>query len=232
MGPTPGLGVRFYGIGNTLEATLMPLVIGGTGAALVAWRSRLEPRRSAAFFLGAGLLAAVIFAAGRFGADVGAAIVLSVAAVTAAVTIVKGSDPLTVRRVWWIVAVPVAFLALIAAIDVISGGNAHLTRSVLDAGSLDELADVAERRLTLSGQTFEDAIVSPFLPLTLLLIAVGWWQREQLRVALNRPQFRAAWAGIAVAILVGAVANDSGALVLMVGTAYAIALAAFAWAES
>ena len=39
MGPTPGLGVRFYGIGNTLEATLVPLVIGGTGAALVGIRA-------------------------------------------------------------------------------------------------------------------------------------------------------------------------------------------------
>lgn len=234
MGPTPGLGVRFYGIGNTLEATLMPLVIGGTGAALVAWGPRLRARRSAAIFLGAGLLAAVIFAAGRFGADVGAAIVFPVAATTAAVsTSVTGSDPGTkVRGLWLIPLIPLAFLALIALIDVVSGGNAHLTRSVLDAGSLDELADVAERRLTLSGQTFADAITSPFLPLTLLLIGVGWWQRDQLRVALNRPQFRAAWTGVAVATLVGAVANDSGALVLMVGTAYAIALAAFAWAES
>jgi hypothetical protein len=70
------------------------------------------------------------------------------------------------------------------------------------------------------------------LPATLLLIGVLWWPRDRLRVTLHRSQFRAAWVGIAVATLVGAVATDSGALVLMVGTAYAAALAAFAWAEA
>lgn len=232
MGPTPGLGVRFYGIGNTLEATLVPLVIGGTGAALAAWAPRLSPRGAAAAFLGAGLLAAVIFAAGRFGADVGAAIVFPVAAATAAILIVKGSDPLTVRRLWLIVLVPAALLVVVALVDLASGGDAHLTRSVLEAGSLEELAEVAERRLTLSAQTFEDAITSPFLPVTLVLIGLAVWQRDRLRGWLDRPQFRAAWAGVAVATLVGAVANDSGALLLMVGTAYAFALAAFAWAEA
>ena len=170
----------------------------------------------------------MIFAAGRFGADVGAAIVFPVAAATAAVLILGGGR----GRLWLIAAVPLALLALIALIDFFSGGNAHLTRSVLEAGIFDELADVAERRLTLSAQTFEDAITSPFLPLTLLLIGVGWWQRDRLRRWLARPQYRAAWIGVAVATLVGAVANDSGALLLMVGTAYAVVLAAFAWAES
>ena len=37
LGPNPGLGVRFYGIGNELEAMLAVLVIAGTGAALSAF---------------------------------------------------------------------------------------------------------------------------------------------------------------------------------------------------
>ena len=75
IGPNPGLGVRFFGIGNELEAILAPLVILGTGAALAGFAPRLGAGSAAAAFLGAGLAAAFVFAAGRFGADVGAAIV-------------------------------------------------------------------------------------------------------------------------------------------------------------
>ena len=37
LGPNPGLGVRFYGIGNELEALLAVLVVAGTGAALAGF---------------------------------------------------------------------------------------------------------------------------------------------------------------------------------------------------
>ena len=40
MGPNPAAGVRFFGIGNELEATLVALVPIATGAALVAWAPR------------------------------------------------------------------------------------------------------------------------------------------------------------------------------------------------
>ena len=41
---------------------------------------------------------------------------------------------------------------LLALVDLTSGANAHLTRSVLDAGGLNDLADVAQRRLQLRPQ--------------------------------------------------------------------------------
>ena len=68
----PGLGVRFYGIGNELEALLGVLVVAGTGAGLAGFAPELSRRRAAFAFLGIGLLCAFVFAAGRFGADVGA----------------------------------------------------------------------------------------------------------------------------------------------------------------
>jgi len=37
LGPNPGLGVRFYGIGNELEALLAVLVVAGSGAALAGF---------------------------------------------------------------------------------------------------------------------------------------------------------------------------------------------------
>ncbi len=87
LGPNPGLGVRFYGIGNELEALLGVLVVAGTGAGLAGFGPRFSPRRCAVAFLAIGLFFAIVFAAGRFGADVGAAIVLPVGAAVAAAAI-------------------------------------------------------------------------------------------------------------------------------------------------
>ena len=163
LGPNPGLGVRFYGIGNELEALLAVLVVAGTGAALTGFAPRLSPRgcrrrlprrrpRCAAF----------VFAAGRFGADVGAAIVFPVGAAVAAAAIAATPAP---RRRCSSSPLPFAALALLALVDLLSGANAHLTRSVLDAGGLGDLGDVAERRLQLSAHSFARPIVFVFLPL-------------------------------------------------------------------
>ena len=85
LGPNPGLGVRFYGIGNELEAVLAVLVVAGTGAALAGFAPRRLGRGAASSPSSPpGSLAAFVFAAGRFGADVGAAIVFPVGAAVAA----------------------------------------------------------------------------------------------------------------------------------------------------
>ncbi len=149
MGPNPGLGVRFYGIGNELEAPLAVLVVAGTGAGLAGFAPRLRAAPAAAAFLAVGLLAAFVFAAGRFGADVGAAIVMPVGAAAAAAAIAARRR----RAALLVVAAPFAAVALLALVDLLSGANAHLTRSVLDAGGLHDLGDVAERRLRLSAHS-------------------------------------------------------------------------------
>ena len=70
-----------------LEALLAVLVVAGTGAAVTGFAPRLSPRGCAVTFLAAGLAFAFVFAAGPFGADVGAAIVLPVGAAVAAAVI-------------------------------------------------------------------------------------------------------------------------------------------------
>src|SRR5204862_921380 len=50
MGPNPAGGVRFFGIGNELEATVAALVPIATGSALVAWAPRASPRGAALAF--------------------------------------------------------------------------------------------------------------------------------------------------------------------------------------
>jgi hypothetical protein len=230
LGPNPGLGVRFYGIGNELEALLAVLVLGGTGAGLTAFAAAAAPRRASVAFLGIGLLAAAVFAAGRFGADVGAAIVFPAGAIVAAMTIAGRGRRGTLAA---IVAAPFAALALLALVDLLSGAEAHLTRSVLDAGGLGELADVAQRRLQLSARSFTRTALLIFLPVVLLLATLAVLRRDRVaRWVAGLPAMRAGLLGALAATVVGTLANDSGALVLEVGTAYLLVFTAFAWAEA
>ena len=229
LGPNPGLGVRFYGIGNELEALLAVLVVGGTGAVLSGYFPGLERRRVAFAFLAVGLLAALVFAAGRFGADVGAAIVLPVGAAAAAAKVVA-----TPRRhaTIAIVTTLLLFMGVIAVIDLVSGANAHLTRSVLDAGGLNDLADVAQRRLRLSAHSFTRPVLLAFMPVVAAAAGLAIWKRDMVRSWLREaPALRAGLLGALVATVAGTLANDSGALVLEIGCAYLLAFLGFAWAE-
>lgn len=228
LGPNPGLGVRFFGIGNELEALLGVLVAAGTGAALSGYAPRLTGRYAAAAFLATGILFAIVFAAGRFGADVGAAIVLPVggAVAAAAISARRRRTPLLA------IAAPLAVLALIALADLVSGANAHLTRSVLDAGGLGDLADVAQRRLQLSAHSFARPIVLFFLPVIAALAVFAWLQRRRLDGWLRPvPTLRAGLLGAIAATAAGTLANDSGALLLEIGSAYILVFAGFAWSE-
>jgi hypothetical protein len=229
LGPNPGLGVRFYGIGNELEALLAVLVVAGTGAALSGFSPHLSRRGGAAAFLACGLLFAFVFAAGRFGADVGAAIVFPVGAGVAAAVLAARRR----RTALLALAAPLATLVLLALIDLLSGANAHLTRSVLDAGGLGDLADVAQRRLQLSAHSFARPIVFVFLPLIATIAIWAVLRRDRIAAWLSGlPAVRAGLAGALVATGVGTLANDSGALLLEIGTVYLLVFVGFAWAEA
>jgi len=230
LGPNPGLGVRFYGIGNELEALLAVLVVAGTGAALTGFARSASRRACAIAFVVVGLIAAFVFAVGRFGADVGAAIVFPVGAAVATVA-VAGRGRRTAALT--VIAAPFAVLALLALVDLVSGANAHLTRSVLDAGGLGDLADVAQRRLQLSARSFGRPVLLAFLPLVAAIAVAAYVQRDRLRVWLEgAPAMRTGLLGALAATAIGTLANDSGALLLEIGTAYLLVFTGFVWAES
>ena len=229
LGPNPGLGVRFYGIGNELEALLGVLVVAGTGAGLAGFRPRISPERAAAAFLVVGLACAFLFAAGDFGADVGAAIVFPVGAAAAAAVIAARGR----RWVFAVIAVPCAVVGLLALIDLVTGANSHFTRSVLDAGGLHSLGDVAQRRLQLSAKSFARPILLLLLPIVFALAALAWFRRAQLGEWLRgAPAMRAGLIGAVTATVVGTLANDSGALLLEIGSAYLLVFVGFAWTEA
>jgi hypothetical protein len=226
IGPNPALGVRFFGIGNELEATMATLIPLGVGAGL-AGRRGISPRSAALAFALAAVVGIAVFAPGRFGADVGAAIVLPVGAAAAAWVMLGGGR----RRLVLFCALPLVALAGVAAIDLVLGGDAHLSRSVLEAGGLDDLADVAERRLRLSADSFAHNATVPSMWVCVALIVAGLTMRD--RIASWFEGSRPALAGLVGAIaatIVGTIVNDSGALLLMLGTGFAALFIALAWA--
>jgi hypothetical protein len=228
LGPNPGLGVRFYGIGNELESLLAVLIVGGIGAGLAGFAPRLSPGRCAAAFLAIGLFFAAIFASGKFGADVGAAIDFPAGVAAAAVAVTGG------RRRWivLVILIPLIVLALLALADLVSGANSHFTRSVLDAGGLHSLGDTAQRRLDQTARSFVRPVLLIVLPGVVILAVVAWLRRATLAIWVeDAPAMRAALIGAVVATIVATLANDSGALLLEIGAVYLLVFLGWAWAE-
>jgi hypothetical protein len=221
FGPNPAAGHRYYGIGNELEAILVVLTLVGTGAALSV------RRRGPATFLVVAVVLAFVFAYGGYGADVGAAIVLPLGAAVAA-AILAGRP----RLAWLALLIPLPALAILAAADLLSGADAHLTRTVLQADGGDDVLAVIGRRLREAGESFGRPLLLAGLPLTLGGALLAWLRRDRLAAWLRPvPALRAGLLGALAATVAGTVANDSGALLLEVGAAYLAAFAAFAWAE-
>jgi hypothetical protein len=239
VGPNPAAGHRYYGIGNELEAILVVLVLAGTGAALSGFappgwcESRLRgamagPGRGAATFLVVATTFAFAFAYGRYGADVGAAIVLPLGGAVAAA--VLAGRP---RLALWALAVPLPALAILAAADLLSGSDAHLTRTVLQADGGGDVLAVLGRRLGEAGESFGRPLLLAVLPFVLAGGLIAWLRRERLAAWLRDvPAMRAGLLGALAATLVGTVANDSGALLLEIGAAYLAVFAGFAWANA
>jgi len=225
IGPNPGLGARFYGIGNELESTLMILTSIGTGASLT-WNVA-PARRAAIVFLAVGAAATVVFAAGRFGADVGAAIVFPVAAVVAA-ALALGRP----RLAWVGLAAAAGALVLIALVDIVSGSETHFVRSVI-GGSGGSLFDVIGHRFDATLESFTRVSRIPVTAAAFATIALAVWKRDRIRLWLrDLPMMQSGIAAASAGSLVGALTNDSGVLFIQVGVLYLALVLGFAWTAS
>jgi hypothetical protein len=229
LGPNPAGGVRFYGIGNELEAGIAAMVPIGVGAWMGSRPDR-SPRLAAAMFFAFALLATTAFAPGRFGADVGAAIVLPVGALVAAGVVLRVR--LRTMAIGIAAVAVLGVLALVAA-DTLSGGGSHFGRTVLGADDAGELVDVVSRRLRLTARSFYDPRYPYLLVICVGLLILGWRRREQLMGWFgDRQAARAGFIGALAATIVGTLSNDSGAILLIVGTIYLAFAAGFFWARS
>jgi hypothetical protein len=238
VGPNPAAGHRYYGIGNELEACLVVLILVGTGAALSVPVRLLTPmrakgapepaRRGAAAFLVVAAVFTFVFAYGRYGADVGAAISLPLGATVAAALLADRP-----RLALLAFLLPIPALALLAVADLLTGANAHLTRTVLDANSGGDVLAVIGHRLREAGESFGRPVLLAGLPIALAAAALAWLRRDRLAAWTEAvPAVRAALLGALAATLVGTLANDSGALLLEIGGVYLLAALAFVWSES
>ena len=229
LGPNPAGGVRFYGIGNELEAGIAAMVPIGAGAWLGSKPDR-SPRFAAAVFIACALAATVAFAPGRFGADVGAAIVLPAGAAVA-VSLVLGLRLRTMLIALGLVAVG-GLVALVLA-DTLFGGDAHFSRTVLGADSPGELGDVVARRARLTARSFYDPAYPELLAITVVLLALGIRYRTRIMAWFgDREPARAGYLGALAATIVGTISNDSWAILLIVGTIYLAIAGGFFWARS
>jgi hypothetical protein len=237
VGPNPAGGSRYYGIGNELEACLVVLIVAGTGAALSGFavpEQGQAPRRRArdcggpAAFIVIAAIFTFVFAYGRYGADVGAAISLPLGAAIAA-ALLAGRRRLALLAF----LLPIPALAILSAADLITSANAHLTKTVLDAKSGGDVLSVIGHRLSETASSFGRPVLIAGLPITIAAAAIAWLRRDRLAAWLSElPAMRSGMVGALAATLVGTVANDSGALLLEIGAVYLLAFSGFAWAEA
>lgn len=225
LGPNVAAGGRFFGINNEIEAIAGALVPIGTGA-LLATRPTTRHGGTAAVagFLLAGLVAGAVFAVGRLGADVGAAIVLPAGAAAAAAVATKSR-----RGVVFVLLAPLAGLVGLVVADTLLGGGAHFTSTVIEAGSFAEVLDAIQRKLVLAAKSFLRASNLVVLPIALALIAAGVVRRHSIREWIGERAALAGFVGAATATAIGTVTNDSGAVILIFGTACIAACVGFAW---
>ncbi|CAA9512079.1 MAG: hypothetical protein AVDCRST_MAG17-2062 [uncultured Solirubrobacterales bacterium] len=230
VGPNPAGGARFFGIGNELEALLSVSVLIGVGAALS--RTLKSPGRVAATFAAAGLVAAAVLGAGRLGADVGAVVTLGAGtAAAAACAPPPGAGRRAVAAL--VVLAPVLALGALVVLDSSTGGDAHLSRSVLDGGS-EGIVAALERRMATQLDLLGSAVGALIAAAGLcVLIAVAVRRRSALaplREAGARP-LTAGLSGAFAAVLICALANDSAPDVLVIGAVLALLAAGYVHSE-
>ena len=213
LGANPRSGVRFYGLGNELESTLTLLLLVGLGALL--W-GQARSRRSAAIIALSGLVFAVFVGSGRLGADVGGVITLGAGIAAATVLMLPGTP--SRRTVLLAAAVPILALVALAALDLVSGGNGHFTRTILQADSAGSLWDVVTRRYTLAFNVLKTGAMPFITVIAVLGAAYAVRYRRRIFAPLgDSPAWRATLIGGLTASVVGALSNDSGPMLLAFG---------------
>jgi len=217
LGPDPAGGARFYGIGNELKSALAVMVLAGVAGALAVRRghSRSSPLGPAACFLAAGSVLAIIEGSARVGAGVGGVLLVSFAFALAAALVAPGA--LTRRRALTVLLSPLAGLALLVAVDLLSAhGEGHFTGTVLDAHSAAQLREVIVRRYTVAWQSLRAPAMAVAIGACLLfaLVCVLAPGRVLAPPHDGRP-WRAVLLGGLAAGAVGALVEDSGPLLLV-----------------
>jgi hypothetical protein len=214
LGPNPLFGSRYYGLGNEACAGLSIVLLAGLAAALPA---RPATRRDLAVFVSGSLLLTLLASLGSLGGNVGAVFTIGGAAAAGAVVMLPGRPRLRAAIV--AVGMPIALLCAVALVDLGTGAGGHFTKSVLHASSLDEVLTTLLRRLELAWFVLRHGLY----PLDTIICALAFayalrHRRRALAPLGDAPAWQACFWGGAVGSVAGSLANDSGPLLLVVGT--------------
>jgi hypothetical protein len=213
LGPNPILGARFYGIGNELKSGLAVLVLAAVAAALYpATRSA----RGASAMLAAGIVLAVVEGSARIGAGVGGVILVIAGAALAAAMMLPGA--VTRRRVLIVTISPLVGLLALALLDLATAhGGGHFTGSILHARSAGDVRDVIVRRYTAAWGELRNHAMPAATALALGCAWLGLRRSSRLLAPVGSdPAWRGALTGGLAAGVVGALAEDSGPVLLVV----------------
>jgi hypothetical protein len=226
LGPNPILGARFYGVGNELKSGLAVLVFAAVAAALYP---AIRGRRAAAAMAGAGVVLAAVEGSARIGAGVGGVILVGAGAAVATVMLLPGA--LTRRRALIVLIAPILALLALAALDLATAhGGGHYTGSILHARSPGDLRDVIVRRYSAAFGELHNHAMPVATLLALICAALGLRRRERLLAPVaGDPAWRAALCGGLTAGVVGALAEDSGPVLLVVAVFALICVLAYLW---
>jgi hypothetical protein len=211
LGPNPGYGSRFYGVGNELKPALMVLLLAGLAAALTG---KPKSRKNAIIVICFGLGLGIVLGSGRLGAGVGAAIIVASATAVAALMMLPGK--MTWRRGAILVAAPVIGLALLAILDLATAGGQGHYSSVLSGGEANFLDDVRRRTTLAWQQLWKESM--PVITLTCLLAAAFAIRNRDLFKPWAGPIWPAALVGGLAGGLIGSFTEDSGPLLIVVAT--------------
>ncbi|HEX8052496.1 MAG TPA: hypothetical protein VF517_05845 [Thermoleophilaceae bacterium] len=211
-GPNPKGGARFFGIGNELEILLSLEVLFGLAALLTLFAGRRVP---IGFALGC-LVAAVTIGAGRLGADVGGVITLGAGAAGAVLASLPGGP--SRRAVALAVMAPAVAVVGLIGIDLLTGGGAHLTRTVLEGDGASGLAEIVKRRLLISANGLDTVKMIVLVATGIVCMIWGVRRRQDLLRPLRpHPALVAGLWGALAATVIGALSNDSGPVIFVAG---------------
>src|SRR4051794_10147127 len=211
-GPNPKGGARFFGIGNELEAILSLEVLLGLGAALTLVKREYVAR----MFAFGCLVAAAIIGSGRLGADVGGVITLGAGAAGAVLASLGGR--LTRRRLLVAALVPIGAVFGLIALDLLTSGGAHLTRTVIHGNGSGEIVDIVQRRAKISFNGLKNIPVAIVCGLGLVCMVLALRRRDRIFAPLrSHPAFMAGNLGGLSPPRIRAPSHDSGPVIFALG---------------
>lgn len=222
LAPSVASGNRFYGVSNELEPLLPALVLFAlTGLApLLNGRIRITTAYGVVGVFTAGLVGS-----GRLGADVG-----GVVTVAGAFTI-GAFVALGLRASWKLAAAAVGMAVLavgsLIALDLLSGGQAHLSNNLTRLSSGGEFAELVFRRYQLAAHVALQPANLLSVAIALAAVALVVRNRDVFLPDMPSRVWLAALVGTLAGGLAGALSNDSGPVLFVNGVVAAAAGVAY-----